>query len=121
MVKLDCPAHPLLEEVTLIVATSVVDPLLTVTNGAMSPVPLAGMPMPGVLLDHVIGAGTVVTKAKAPVVSPGQKLADAGKVRLGEGLIVNCRITVVVPHSFVTDSDTECGPALVNEMQPGFA
>ena len=104
------------------VVTTGVLPLFTATNELILPDPLAGRPIEVLLLVQVITApGVVLVMFRLPVLSPLQKAAAVGTERFALELIVNCLLTVVVPHSFVTAKLTVCKPGVVNAIVPGFA
>lgn len=122
MVKEDCAEQLLERAVTVIVAVIGVVPLFIAANELMLPEPLAPRPIEVLLLVQVITApGVVLVRFRLPVLSPLQNAAGAGTDRLALELMVNCLVTIVVPHSLVTERLTVCTPADVKEIQPGFA
>jgi len=122
MVKEDCAEQLLEIAVTVIVAIRGVVPVFVAANEGILPVPLAGNPIDGLLLVQEIEApGVVLVIARLPVFSPLQNATDAGTDKLALELIVNCLVTVVVPHSLVTDKLTVCIPGVVKAIVPGLA
>jgi hypothetical protein len=121
IVNESCLEHPFATAVTPIVAITGDEPLFIVTNDGIFPLPLAPRPIEVLLFVHVMAApGVKLEKLKLPVFTPGQKLAAEGMERSATPLTLNCLVTVVVPHSFVTASETVCTPTVENSTHPGF-
>src|SRR5258705_644994 len=107
MVNDNCFEHRLKVPLTVIVAVIGDAVVFTVVKEPILPPPLAPNPIPVLLFVHVMFAPDVVlVKEKLPAFTSGQNTVDAGTERSGIGLILNCLLTVVVPHSLVTANDT---------------
>jgi hypothetical protein len=119
----DCAEQPLLVADTTMLATIGEFVVLIAVNDAMLPDPEAGKPMAGLLFVQVMLApGVVLVNENGPAISPEQKGGgEDGTLISAPGLMMNWRVAVAVPHSFVTVNETVCVPAPVKLMQPGLA
>lgn len=104
MVKLLEVAQPFNKAFTVMVAVMVVLPALAAIKALMLPEPLAGKPMPVLLLvQPMVAPGVVVVSANAPVFSPAQNEAEAGMARLGGLPTPKFCEAELAPHSLLTE------------------
>lgn len=83
------PVHPFAEGVTEIVALMAALPVLAAVNKAISPEPLAGIPIAVFEFVHVyVVPATVLLKLVAATEFPLQTTMFAGTVTAGRGLTV---------------------------------
>ena len=123
MVNSDCCVHPAETAVTRITELIGVAPVLLVVKAGIFPLPLAAVNPMAVLLavQLMVVPGVVLVNVKGPALAPVQNAAEAGIVSCGISDMRNCRVCVVVPHSFVTSSVMVLVPAPVNITSPGSA
>jgi hypothetical protein len=95
------PLQPLAEGVTVIVATTGVEPVLVAVNDGILPVPVAGRPMDGWLLVHVkVVPATGQLKVIGAVVAPLQYAALLTGFTIGVGLTVIVNVIGVPVQPF---------------------
>ena len=116
----DGPRHPV-EGVTVIVAVIGDDPGLAAMKDGIFPVPLAGKPIAVLVFVQVyVVPVTELLNTMGPVGEPAQKSWLPGTVTSGAGVTFNWRVTVVVPHSLVTDKVIVYEPAVLYCIGPGM-
>jgi len=92
------PIHPLIDGVTVMVATIFSLPLLMAVNDGTFPVPLAGKPMAGLELVQLnVTPPGVVMKLVIGTIPPSFTIVSVRTVKVGIGLTSTVNV-VVVPH-----------------------